>query len=438
MADKMNYAKAVRAAKNGNADAFQDLYDSTVNDVTAICRMLLNSSSDPDSVIVDTYLTIYESLGTLKNPKNFPAYARKAAATQCYNANQLRPAAPQDLGAPHNALDVVEDALNELKNDQRTTLLLQASGMSNADIADALGVTEYTVNSDIYFGKKKLMKSVNAHFDEVDFSQFGVGAEIPDNLLTAYTQAIFENVPSKVRSSQFNEVMNIFEGHATTKKAADEPLSPPDRAASDREAQDTVADEPQGNFFSRNPEKKRSSADMEATQPLSVNDTPYVDNEPTRVVPPVNPSMYGDNTPKQQPAFRQPQPKQQPTNGTKTHSASRRSASGSSSGNKRTALLITLIVLVVALIVVLIVVFAGHGGSNEDTTVPTSSFVVSTESAPSTQNPFTAPQTRAATQAETQTEPQTQEQTTAATTAAQTHHATTEAPVAPSPAAEGE
>ena len=111
MAEKINFSKTVRAAKNGSTDALQDLYDSTINDVTAICRKLLNSSSDPDSVIVDTYLSIFESLDTLKSPKQFPLYAAKAAATQCYNANQLRPAGAVDNGSPATALDVVENAL---------------------------------------------------------------------------------------------------------------------------------------------------------------------------------------------------------------------------------------------------------------------------------------------------------------------------------------
>lgn len=413
MADKINYAKTVRAAKKGDLNAYQALYDSTVNDVAAICKKLLNSSTDPESVIVDTYITIFQSLESMKNPKAFPTYAADAAATQCYNANQLRPAAPADLGAPQTALDVTEDTLNALNNGQRTALLLQSQGMSNAEIADIMGVTEYTVNSDIYFGKKKLQKAVAAHRPTISFDEYGVGNDVTDQLLEAYSGAIYENVPGQVRTKQFDKIMNIFEGNEEPAHV-DEPIAP--EVKTSPAGEETVVDEPKAETpFFVPPEPENNAAPTDETQEFSTS--PYIDEEPTQVAPP----SFNEEVRKQS-SFntRSTEPKQTSAP-KKTSSVPKQTAAVSrDSGNTKKVLMTVIIVLLVAILVTLIIVFATRNRSVEEvTTAPayTSSFTLENTTQAQTQSQ----QTRRRTTQEDTTEAQTEAETTRVRTEPATH-----------------
>lgn len=419
MADKINYAKTVRAARKGNLDAYQALYDSTINDVAAICRKLLNSSTDPDSVIVDTYITLFQTLDTMKNPKYFPGYATEAAATQCYNANQLRPAAPADLGAPQTALDVTEDTLNALNNGQRTALLLQSHGMSTEEIANVMGVTEYTVNSDIYFGKKKLQKAVAAHRPTISFDQYGVGNDVTDQLLAAYSDALYENVPGQARTKQFNQIMNIFEGNEEPAHV-DEPIAP--EVETSPAGEETVVEEPKAEtpfFVAPEVPEPETAASTDETQEFQ---NPYVDDEPTRVVPPTFTNTQSTkqskfNTRSETQSAPQPSPK-------KTYSVPKQTAAVSrDSGNTKKVLMTVIIVLLVAILVTLIIVFATRNrGVEEVTTSPAYSSSFTLEDT-------TEESTTAATRRRT-TEATTEEQTTEAPTRERTEPAThaTQAP----------
>lgn len=372
MAEKINYAKTVRAAKKGDLNAYQDLYDSTINDVAAICKKLLNSSTDPDSVIEDTYLTLFQSLESMKTPKAFASYAAEAAATQCYNANQLRPAVPADLGAPQTALDVTEDALNALNNGQRTALLLQNHGMTNAQIADVMGVTEYTVNSDVYFGRKKLQKAVAAHRDTISFDEYGVGNDVLDPLLDAYSDALYETIPQDTRAKQFKRIINILEGNAQPAHV-DEPIAP-EVTVSPKE-EETIVEEPK------------------AEAPFFV--APKRE-EPAKVTSPSANEQNKFTT--TAPAPKKPAPKKSYSVPKQTTAVSR------DSGNSKKVLLTVLIVLVVAVIAILIIVFASRNNAVEETTtVPyTSSYTVEETTESTTQAVTRRTQPRTTTEAQTE------------------------------------
>ncbi len=409
MAEKLNYAKTVRAAKNGDRAALQDLYDATVNEVTALCRKLLNSSTDPDNVVIDTYLTLFESLDTLKPAKEFPQFAAKAAATQSYNANQLRPAGAQDLGAPQNALDVTEDTLNDLPNDQRTCLLLAAHGFSTDDIADVLGVTEYTVNSGIYFGKKKLQRAVDATKSTIDYSDFGVGNDVPDNLVNAYSKALYENVPESARAKQFNRVITLFEkGKSSGSNMTPSAFRPKPKAAPNEP--ETVVEEPkhENNFFTTNP---------------AVPETPAEE-------PPIDPQVAkASAAPKKS---KKKAPKAQPAN------AARQEAAASKPKRKTIDKVITWIIvaLLVFVVVMIIVNFAhfGTGLPEEETTAPSSYSVVTTVPETTEEESTTLFADRY-TEQQTRTNATTAERTEAPAEAPTTHAATTAAPQVEAPAA---
>lgn len=412
MAEKLNYAKTIRAAKKGDLNAYQALYDATIDDVAAICKKLLNSSTDPDSVIVDTYITLFQSLETMKNPKAFPTYAAEAAATQCYNANQLRPAAPADLGAPRNALDVTEDTLNALNNGQRTALLLQSHGMTPEQIANVMGVTEYTVNSDIYFGKKKLQKAVAAYRPTINFDEYGVGNEVTDRLLSAYSSAVYESVPPKARDRQFSQIINIFEGNEEPAHV-DEPIAP--EVETSPAGEETVVEEPKAQtpFFVA-PEEPETAASTDETQTFQ---NPYVDEEPTQVVPPTFNTKQSSSFNTKSTAPQQQAPK-------KTYSVPKQTAAVSrDSGNTKKILMTVIIVLLVAILVTLIIVFATRNRTVEQVT--TSPNVTSSFTLEDTTESTTTAQTRRRT-----TQATTEEQTEAPTTTRRTEPAThaTQAP----------
>lgn len=477
---RYNFNKLVRAAKEGNQTAYQSLYEATVDSVYATCAKYLNGGSDVTRVVDDIYLTLFQSLDLLDVPKEFASYAVQTAVNQCLNANRLHPAAEKpDAPASHDAMDVIGYVLTTLTDGQRTAALLKNDGYSVPSISELLGVTDYTVNSDLYFAKKKIQAAIDSADPDTDFQAYATNEPLVDSLLTAYSNTLYQPVSSSIRSRQCSRILQMLKSgetpsyttpepeepapkkkvdtsnnrmFKTSAQAGPKPIEQPDRNA----AAETIASPGSSRTPTMQPSrslereysdkavatgvapaegvkaKKAEKAELEKSNreaKAAAKAEAAAKAKEERARQAAAEKAERANIASAQKAASQPDPKAAAKAAEKTAKVTAAgSATRTSGGNgKKVALWVLLIVLIAAIAgVVIWALSADNGGRTETTTAPSTSFVQTTEVETSTETTTTRRATSATTRATTTARP-----TTRATTAAPQ---TTAAPVVETPA----
>lgn len=163
----------VRAAQQGDAAAFRQLYDRYRDVVYKTAYRLIGSRQDAEDVTQEVFVTIYRRLSTFDFRSSFKAWCYRITVNACYDRLRKRQRrAPYRGGNPDvetgsslfggrsggrlpddelARLDIqyhTEQALQKLKPDLRTALVLkEMQGLSYKEIASVLDCSEGTVAS---------------------------------------------------------------------------------------------------------------------------------------------------------------------------------------------------------------------------------------------------------------------------------------------------
>ncbi len=86
--NEIDYTGALTAAKNGDEEAYEMLYNATVKQSRAFCMKLFDPATSAgrrktDGVVLDTYLRVHERLSNLSDPADFPILCRSVAKECC-------------------------------------------------------------------------------------------------------------------------------------------------------------------------------------------------------------------------------------------------------------------------------------------------------------------------------------------------------------------
>ena len=76
-------AVLVRAAQEGDRDAFRQLFDRHVHQVAGVCRQRLRRASDLDDAVQETFVRALTKIGQLDDPDRFGAWIRSIAVRVC-------------------------------------------------------------------------------------------------------------------------------------------------------------------------------------------------------------------------------------------------------------------------------------------------------------------------------------------------------------------
>lgn len=146
--------------------AVRALYASHWVPLVRLAALLLRETSTAEEVVQDAFVALHRRWPTLADPRAAVGYLRTSVVNGCRSVQRHRqveirhrqPAAPEPAGPEELALaasrdrEVVE-ALHKLPQRQREVLVLRYySGASEAEIADALGISTGAVKSHAHRG----------------------------------------------------------------------------------------------------------------------------------------------------------------------------------------------------------------------------------------------------------------------------------------------
>lgn len=164
-----NEASWIAAARAGDADAFEQLYRSTVSEVYGACRRLAAHDAEAEDATQRTYLRAWQKLDTYRGDGRIGAWLRRIAVRQLLDGRRARwaqelQASPETLielpAAPARSSDTVVDlerAIRRLPPGARQVFVLHdLEGLTHGEIADALGVTAGTTKTQLHRARRAL------------------------------------------------------------------------------------------------------------------------------------------------------------------------------------------------------------------------------------------------------------------------------------------
>ena len=178
-------------AKNGDNEAWSNIYEIIYRDIHYICMEYLKNEDDTQDAEQETFIKIYQKADQLENNESFLPWAKKIAVNTCQNmlkkhkeatfseieeemstAEQDAEFDPEDANItfrPEEQADIKEtarlihDMMAELPDEQRISLeLLYGSELSVKEIAEAMECSENTVKSRLHYGRKAMEEKVEA------------------------------------------------------------------------------------------------------------------------------------------------------------------------------------------------------------------------------------------------------------------------------------
>lgn len=173
MPDQLQMVRLVRAAKQGDSEAFRELLEmhrSAITSTLVACGV--RNSETARDLAQDTALRAWQRLGSLRNPDSFSAWLRQIAANAA--RDQLRRMAIRREDDLEAAADLKSDAdplaeaerrsemrqmmaaLSMEDEDNLTLLRDRASGASTREMAGRVGISEDALKMRLARTRKRL------------------------------------------------------------------------------------------------------------------------------------------------------------------------------------------------------------------------------------------------------------------------------------------
>lgn len=143
--------------------AMQAAYDAHARQLLRVAFVLTGSTATAEDVVHDVFV---QAAGRLADVREPGPYLRTAVVNRCRSLYRRTKAAPAPQLGHDAELDVglieLRDSLAELSPKQRAAIVLRyLCDLSDADIADTLGVRQATVRSLIFRGLRELRAAMS-------------------------------------------------------------------------------------------------------------------------------------------------------------------------------------------------------------------------------------------------------------------------------------
>ena len=204
--------EAVRGIKSGKEESFRELYDLTNKTALAVIRRYCDVSGDYEDILQETYIKVYKSIKDLENEDKAQAWINKIAANTAIRHNmKKRPtlftemadeegqipdfedenenANPEAVADKKAVTSIINEVMKSLPEDQRDALwMVYGQRISIREMAESLGISENTIKSRLFQGRKKLLAR------KEDFRRLGIEISIiPVSVLVsvAYNEEVY-------------------------------------------------------------------------------------------------------------------------------------------------------------------------------------------------------------------------------------------------------
>ncbi|SMX64241.1 RNA polymerase sigma-70 factor, ECF subfamily [Brevibacterium aurantiacum] len=178
--DRFDIVTLVVRAREGDIDAFESLVDRYETKLLRFCLRTLGDRQDAEDVVQDTLVQAWKSMNTLSEPAAFGTWIYRLASNKCTDMLRRRMARPSDAQDPDDmrihadnrvsveksveartALEHFSEVLQTLSSQQRVTWVLhQMEGLSYAEVATTLGVSEGSVRGRIHRARAALVEGM--------------------------------------------------------------------------------------------------------------------------------------------------------------------------------------------------------------------------------------------------------------------------------------
>jgi RNA polymerase sigma-70 factor, ECF subfamily len=170
----------------GDEDAFVTLYRSYRDRLVNHARRLLNDPVQAEDAAQEVFLKLYKSRATYQPRSRFSTYLFRIAVNHCLNvrARSEHKLVSGDAGIDQHVKDpglepadavvrerlrrVLTVALGNLPDKQRAALVLcHHEGLSYAEAAEALEVSESALKSLVHRARQGMIEQLGSHIEEV-------------------------------------------------------------------------------------------------------------------------------------------------------------------------------------------------------------------------------------------------------------------------------
>ena len=194
------YAELVRRFKSGDESAFTDIYENSKKMVYVTCLGILNNEQDAEDAMQETYLTVYEKVGSLEAENTFVNWLKTIAANKARDKFKAKKndssfddvVATEDFNEGDDNLENLPDAIilekdkrdtfykilrKELSDEQfQTTLLFYYDELPVAQIAQIMNCPENTVKSKLRLARVKIKAGIEEYEKKNNISILGAAA----------------------------------------------------------------------------------------------------------------------------------------------------------------------------------------------------------------------------------------------------------------------
>lgn len=160
----------VNRAKQGNSEAFGQLYEIYADQMYRYALWYLGASEPAEDAVSDAVCSAFASVGDLRNPESFKPWLFRILANCCksYLSDKIRarshevPELDESLAqtgsCPHDCVELRLAVQNLNETDRRILLLSVIGGYASAEIGDMLSMPPGTVRSRLSRALEKLRR----------------------------------------------------------------------------------------------------------------------------------------------------------------------------------------------------------------------------------------------------------------------------------------
>ena len=164
-------------AQGGSQNALNQLFSHWYRRVYNIAYKYFSDVQLAKEISQQTFMIVQEKLHQLREPDTFKVWIYRIAMNQCHEQNRKQATrtnyeekygfsamnisnkSPETLYENNEQAQLIMQAIQQLPEEQRTVLIMKEyEGLKFREIADALGISENTAKSRLYYGLKALRK----------------------------------------------------------------------------------------------------------------------------------------------------------------------------------------------------------------------------------------------------------------------------------------
>ncbi len=150
---KKEMKRLVRSAIGGDKSAFGTLYEIYSVDMYRFALSMCKNSFDAQDAVQETVLSVFKSIGGIKNPEKFKSYLFSALSNTC--KKKLATVSVQSEFVDTGYIDTeiefsipVREALSKIDDDSRQIVMLSVvGGFKSREIGEMLNIPANTVRT---------------------------------------------------------------------------------------------------------------------------------------------------------------------------------------------------------------------------------------------------------------------------------------------------